>query len=72
MAPTRVSFIACRAAGRLASGNALKALPPRRITMRSRIPSGFSVYAAVKYDYDTKVFKKELVKFADTEEFIYR
>lgn len=27
---------------------------------------------AVKFDYDTKVFKKELVKFADTEEYIYR
>jgi len=27
---------------------------------------------AVKFDYDTKVFQKELVKFADTEEYIYR
>ena len=30
------------------------------------------VAASVKFDYDTKVFKKELVKFADTEEYIYR
>lgn len=30
------------------------------------------VHAAVKFDYDTKVFKKELVKFADTEEYIIR
>ncbi len=27
---------------------------------------------AVKFDYDTKVFQKELVKFAETEEYIYR
>ena len=30
------------------------------------------VAAAVQYDYNTKVFQKELVKFADTEEYIYR
>lgn len=30
------------------------------------------VSASVKFDYDTKVFQKELVKFADTEEYIYR
>jgi hypothetical protein len=28
--------------------------------------------AAVQYDYTTNVFQKELVKFADTEEYIYR
>jgi len=38
---------------------------------RSRILST-KVAASVKFDYDTKVFKKELVKFADTEEYIYR
>lgn len=31
-----------------------------------------TVASAVKFDYDTKVFKKELMKFADTEEYIYR
>eukprot|EP00889_Picochlorum_renovo_P005945 jgi/Picre1/32975/NNA_008302.t1 len=30
------------------------------------------VSAVVQFDYDTKVFKKELVQFADTEEYIYR
>lgn len=27
---------------------------------------------AVKFEYDTKVFPRELVKFANTEEYIYR
>lgn len=30
------------------------------------------ISAVVQYNYDTKVFEKELVKFADTEEYIYR
>jgi hypothetical protein len=28
--------------------------------------------AAVKFEYDTKVFPRELVKFADSQEYIYR
>jgi hypothetical protein len=62
-------------AGRLADArparvNALRAVPVmgRRAGRRSTV----QVAAAVKYDYNTKVFTKELVKFADTEEYIYR
>jgi hypothetical protein len=42
-----------------------------RLTRGSR-NVGFLVMNAVKFNYDTKVFEKELVKFADTEEYIYR
>ena len=42
----------------------------RRVTAVSR--RALVVSNAVKFDYDTKVFQKELVKFADTEEYIYR
>jgi hypothetical protein len=57
-------------AGRLGAPNVLRAVPVR-VTRATRL-AGMRVAAAVKFDYDTKVFKKELVKFADTEEFIYR
>jgi phosphoenolpyruvate carboxylase len=43
---------------------------PRSVGQSRRL--SVRVAAAVKFDYDTKVFKKELVKFADTEEYIYR
>lgn len=46
------------------------AMRPRIVVQRQRLAS--KIAASVQYDYDTKVFKKELVKFADTEEYIYR
>lgn len=68
--------IASRAAVRLGSTKSTVSgvhLPrtvmmPLRATRKSRM----HVAAAVQYDYNTKVFQKELVKFADTEEYIYR
>lgn len=55
---------------RLGSVTSLRALPVR--PCRGSRSLAMKVSAAVKFDYDTKVFKKELVKFADTEEYIYR
>lgn len=43
---------------------------PRSVAQSRRL--SVRVAASVKFDYDTKVFQKELVKFADTEEYIYR
>lgn len=48
----------------------LRAVPTRASRVGRKM--GLQVAAAVQYDYDTKVFTKELVKFADTEEYIYR
>jgi len=48
----------------------LKMAAPR--PTRGSRNAGFQVMNAVKFNYDTKVFEKELVKFADTEEYIYR
>ena len=55
---------------RTPSARALRAVAAR--VGRSSGRSALKVAAAVQFDYDTKVFKKELVKFADTEEYIYR
>lgn len=47
----------------------------RAVCLRNARSSRFlklKLNAAVKYDYTTNVFEKELVKFADTEEYIYR
>lgn len=38
----------------------------------SRRQGAGKVMAAVQYEYPTKVFPRELVKFADTEEYIYK
>ena len=57
-------------AQRLSSVTSLRALPVR--PCRGARSLALKTTAAVKFDYDTKVFKKELVKFADTEEYIYR
>jgi len=57
-------------APRLGSANVVRAVPARGF--RASRSLGMQVASAVKFDYDTKVFKKELVKFADTEEYIYR
>ena len=67
---TRTSRTAALQAPRLASAKALRAVPVRGF--RAGRSMGLQVAAAVQFDYDTKVFKKELVKFADTEEYIYR
>lgn len=67
---TMTSRLAALQAPRVASANALRAAPVRGF--RAGRSMSLQVAAAVQYDYDTKVFKKELVKFADTEEYIYR
>jgi hypothetical protein len=58
------------AAPRCGAGNVLRAGPVRGLKAGRQL--AVKVANAVKFDYDTKVFKKELVKFADTEEYIYR
>jgi len=55
---------------RIGAANVLRVVPV--VAPRSSRKSGVRVAAAVQFDYDTKIFKKELVKFADTEEYIYR
>ena len=55
---------------RIGSANALRVVPVRGFRAGRNL--SMQVAAAVKFDYNTKVFKKELVKFADTEEYIYR
>ena len=67
---TMTSPCAALQAPRLGSANALRAIPVRGIRASRSLST--QVAAAVQFDYDTKVFKKELVKFADTEEYIYR
>lgn len=67
---TMASLSAAIQAPRLGSGNVVRAVPARG--SRAGRNLGMQVAAAVQFDYDTKVFKKELVKFADTEEYIYR
>lgn len=54
----------------MGAAKALRAVPVR--FGRNSRKTALQVSAAVQFDYDTKVFKKELVKFADTEEYIYR
>jgi hypothetical protein len=67
---TMASLSAAIQAPRLGSANIVRAVPARG--SRAGRNLGMQVAAAVQFDYDTKVFKKELVKFADTEEYIYR
>lgn len=53
----------------LSTAKTLAVVRPRFVSQSRRL---CKVQASVKFDYDTKVFQKELVKFADTEEYIYR
>jgi len=64
------SLSAAIQAPRLGSANVVRAVPARGFRAGRNL--GLQVASAVQFDYDTKVFKKELVKFADTEEYIYR
>jgi hypothetical protein len=57
-------------APRLGAAIVVRAVPVR--ASRAGRALGTQVCAAVQFDYDTKVFEKELVQFADTEEYIYR
>ena len=67
MAPTLTAGCPARAATRLARFNAAPARGLRAAGRRA-----LQVVDSVQFDYPTKVFQKELVKFADTEEYIYR
>ena len=58
-------------ASRFGASNVVRAVGPARASRAGRA-LGLAVANAVKFNYDTKVFQKELVKFADTEEYIYR
>ena len=58
-------------ASRFGAANVVRAVGPARASRAGRA-LGLAVANAVKFNYDTKVFQKELVKFADTEEYIYR
>lgn len=55
---------------RFGAVNTLRAGPQRGAVAGRQLV--VNVANAVKFNYDTKVFQKELVKFADTEEYIYR
>jgi len=55
--------------GQSLSSKTLAVVRPRFVSQSRKL---CKVQASVKFDYDTKVFQKELVKFADTEEYIYR
>ncbi|WPT17857.1 Ketol-acid reductoisomerase [Picochlorum sp. SENEW3] len=54
----------------LSMGKHMAVVRPRFAAQSRRMCARVS--AVVQFDYDTKVFKKELVQFADTEEYIYR
>ncbi|KAI8102051.1 hypothetical protein M9434_007110 [Picochlorum sp. BPE23] len=54
----------------LSMGKNMAVVRPRFAAQSRRMCARVS--AVVQFDYDTKVFKKELVQFADTEEYIYR
>jgi hypothetical protein len=75
MASKMLASSTSRAAGvlpaRIGIPNQLRAQAPMRSSRVGR-QMVLDVLAAVKYDYDTKVFQKELVQFADTDEYIYR
>lgn len=70
MATQTFSRGAALQAPRLGGANVLRAVPARGF--RAGRVLGTQVCAAVQFDYNTKVFQKELVQFADTEEYIYR
>lgn len=57
-------------APRLGAANVVRAVPVRGFRGGRR--QALKVAAAVQYEYATKVFPRELVKFAETEEYIYR
>ncbi|GAB4814450.1 hypothetical protein N2152v2_001496 [Parachlorella kessleri] len=59
------------AVARFGRFNAVRQAAAKGFTASRRAPA-MPAMAAVQYDYDTKVFQKELVKFADTEEYIIR
>lgn len=77
MAAMSATISACFTAP--ATGPAARSAQPRFqaslrpvVARTSGARRALTVLSAVKFDYNTKVFKKELMKFADTEEYIYR
>ena len=56
---------------RLGAANVLRAVTVRGARAARRTPSHVAT-ASVQYEYPTKVFPRELVKLAETEEYIYR
>lgn len=55
---------------KLAAGTSIRSTVLKSVRVSRH--ASVQVLNAVKFDYDTQVFEKELVKFADTEEYIYR
>jgi hypothetical protein len=67
--PVQAGRAAALQAPRLGA-NALRVVPARGF--RAGRALGVHVASAVQFEYPTKVFPRELVKFAGSEEYIYR